>query len=205
MLINFREAVKKYGMTINGVIVGGAHFGEEMDDYLSIDTVKGIVLFEPCKAAFGVLKENFSHLSNVFMHNVALGSEEGIMTMYTETRNEGQSNSLLKPAKHLEQHPTIIFNGTEDVQVHRLDSYGYSYNLLVLDCQGFELEILKGATKTLKHVDYIYCEVNRDFVYENCAQVHEIDLLLSEEGFRGVKTKWVGNWGDKIYIRKKLL
>ena len=35
-----------------------------------------------------------------------------------------------------------------------------------MDVQGYELEVLKGATKTLEQVDYVYCEVNRDEVYE---------------------------------------
>ena len=44
-----------------------------------------------------------------------------------------------------------------------------------MDVQGYELEVLKGATETLKHVDYVYCEVNRDEVYEGNAYVEEID------------------------------
>jgi len=64
------------------------------------------------------------------------------------------------------------------------------------------LEVLKGGTKTLEHVDYVYCEVNRDEVYENNALVEELDEFLAGYGMKRVETDWAGEiWGDALYIR----
>ena len=72
-----------------------------------------------------------------------------------------------------------------------------------MDVQGYELEVLKGGTKTLEHVDYVYCEVNRDEVYENNAYVEELDEFLSEYNMKRVETDWAGDiWGDALYIRE---
>jgi hypothetical protein len=109
-------------------------------------------------------------------------------------------------AKHTQIHPGITLPNTELVTVKRLDSLGLAhkgYQLLVMDCQGFEGRVLKGATETLKQVNYVYTEVNRDFVYENCTLVDELDILLHE--FDRVETgQWVGGlWSDALYVRKK--
>jgi hypothetical protein len=70
-----------------------------------------------------------------------------------------------------------------------------------MDVQGFELEVLKGATETLKGIDYVYCEINRDEVYEGCAKIWELDAFLKD--FTRVETSWAGgSWGDAIYIKK---
>tara|TARA_B100000965_G_scaffold362182_1_gene344050 strand:- start:137 stop:385 length:249 start_codon:yes stop_codon:yes gene_type:complete len=73
-----------------------------------------------------------------------------------------------------------------------------------MDVQGYELEVLKGATETLKNINYVYCEVNRDEVYENNAYVEEIDEFLAGYGMERVETNWAGDiWGDALYIRTK--
>jgi len=128
--------------------------------------------------------------------------------MNVEQANQGMSNSLLKPIKHLDQYPSIQFTTTEEVEVRPLDEITSHLltrgNLLVMDVQGFELEVLKGATQTLNQIDYIYTEVNRDEVYENCARVEQLDEFLTD--FSRVETSWAGgSWGDSWYIRKSLL
>ena len=61
----------------------------------------------------------------------------------------------------------IESTSTEEVEVHLLDEYDCKdYNFINMDVQGYELEVLKGGTKVLEKVDYVYCEVNRDEVYE---------------------------------------
>jgi FkbM family methyltransferase len=98
-------------------------------------------------------------------------------------------------------------SGTEEVVVKPLDVLGFDsalYNTLVMDVQGFEDRVLKGATQTLNQIDYIYTEVNRDEVYENCARVEQLDEYLTD--FTRVETNWGGGtWGDAWYIRKSLL
>jgi hypothetical protein len=76
------------------------------------------------------------------------------------------------------------------------------YNFLNIDIQGFELEALRGARKTLKNVKWIMSEVNRAEVYENCAHVEEMDEFLGKYGFNRVETNWAGQtWGDALYVK----
>lgn len=143
--------------------------------------------------------------------NVACGSEEKTMPMYVSHQNQGQSNSLLKPDKHTQYHPEIIFDDAEVVRVVPLDNLPIekeSYDFLYMDCQGFEGEVIKGATETLKHIKIIMTEVNRDSTYEGNMLVGEMDEYLAKFGFVRVETHWPSEkwgWGDAFFVRKDLL
>ena len=204
MLLQFNNLVSKYNIQSDGVIVVGAHWAEEHADYVAAG-IKRFVYIEPCAAAFNVLINKFAAHHHVQLFNVACGDVECEQVMYTGSQNEGQSNSLLKMGKHTQIHPGITLPNTEIVTVKRLDNLGLAhkgYQLLVMDCQGFEGRVLKGATETLKQVNYVYTEVNKDEVYQGCTLVDELDELLHE--FNRVETgSWVGGmWSDALYIRK---
>lgn len=203
MLLSFTGLRKKYNMDVKGIIHVGAHYGEEISEYIE-NGIQDIVLFEPLSECFDVLAQKVMNLNaNIEGHQVALGSAPGTATMYLSD-NEKQSSSILKPKVHLTHHPHVKFNGTEEVEVDLLDNFDTKdYNFLNMDVQGYELEVLKGATETLKRVDYVYCEVNRDEVYEGNAYVEELDEFLSSYGMERVETSWEGQiWGDALYIKK---
>ena len=202
MLLSFTALKRKYKMDIKGIIHVGGHYGEEISEYVD-NGIQDILIFEPIGENFDVLSERVQDLNaNIAGYQVALGSERGEFTMYVSD-NEKQSSSLLKPKVHLTHHPYVKFPSTETVEVHLLDDYDCdNCNFINMDVQGFELEVLKGGTKTLEHVDYVYCEVNRDEVYENNALVEELDEFLGGYGMKRVETDWAGEiWGDALYIR----
>jgi hypothetical protein len=78
------------------------------------------------------------------------------------------------------------------------------FNFLNLDIQGVELKALKGMESYLDSIDYIYTEVNSDYVYKDCALVTEIDDYLKQFNFVRVETQWCENfrWGDAFYVKK---
>ena len=206
MLLSFTALKRKYNMNIKGIIHVGGHYGEEISEYVQ-NGIQDIIIFEPISENFDVLSERVQDLNaNIAGYQVALGSERGEFTMYVSD-NEKQSSSILKPKVHLTHHPYVKFPSTEEVEVNILDNYDcFGYNFLNMDVQGYELEVLKGATKTLEKVDYVYCEVNRDEVYENNAYVEELDEFLAQYDMERVMTSWEGQiWGDALYVRKNLL
>jgi FkbM family methyltransferase len=202
MLISFTELKKKYNLNIAGIIHVGAHYGEEISEYVE-NGVSDIIVFEPLSECFDILTQKVVTLNaNIQGYQVALGSSTGTATMYLSD-NEKQSSSILKPKVHLTHHPYVKFDGTEEVEVNLLDNFDTrNCNFLNMDVQGYELEVLKGAVQTLNRIDYLYCEVNRDEVYENNAYVEEIDEFLSTYGMSRVETNWSGEiWGDAFYIK----
>jgi FkbM family methyltransferase len=232
MLISLPEIVSKYNLNIKGVIQVGAHWAEEHDIYVQLG-INNIVYIEPCGEAFGVLikkvlKDGGSytkcpkHTAIDILHfesndrkikciYCACGEEEGEFEMYVSNNNQGQSNSLLQPKLHINQHPEVVFNESEKVKVAKLDNLWFSksdYNLLVMDVQGFEGHVLKGATETLKHIDCIYTEVNRGQTYAGNMEIDEMDEYLKLFGFVRVETYWPSetwSWGDACFLRESLL
>ena len=95
-------------MNIKGIIHIGAHYGEEINDYID-EGIQNVVVFEPLSDNFDILCENAQDLNaNIEGHQVALGSKSGEYTMYISD-NEKQSSSILKPKVHLTHHPHVKY------------------------------------------------------------------------------------------------
>jgi FkbM family methyltransferase len=202
MLMSFTDLRTKYNMNITGIIHVGGNRGEEIPEYIS-NGIDNIVIFEPLSKSFAIIEKNVRNLNaNILGYQVALGSENKIAEMYVSSNSE--SSSILKPKSHLTQYTDITFNEKETVEVKKLDDYGYKlYNFINMDVQGYELEVLKGSTETLNYINYVYCEVNREELYENNAFIEEIDQFLSAYNFERVEVDWTGTtWGDALYIKK---
>jgi FkbM family methyltransferase len=205
MILNLDYLQRKYGMNFKGVIHIGAHYGEEFTDYKRLNIPK-VSYFEPVKKTFEILKTKVGDGANLF--NYALGDDNREIEMYIEESDRLGASSILKP------NTTLIteqkFNYGEVVQMKRLDDVDFDfsdYNFINIDVQGYEFEVLKGSVKTLEHIDYIICEINRiipekAMVYENCVDVSIISEFLSKFGFKLVEVDWAGiSWGDGLYIK----
>lgn len=206
MILSFTTMVNKYNMDIKGIIHIGAHHGQEIEEYVD-NGIQDIIMFEPVSHNFKVLEEKMKNVNaNIQAYQVALGNEERENVLMYLSDNNLISSSVLKPKVHLQLHPGVGFPGREEVEMQRLDSFAEetaNFNFINMDVQGYELEVLKGGSKTLEHVDYVYCEVNRDEVYEGNAYIEEIDEFLSKYGMSRVETDWEGGiWGDALYIKK---
>lgn len=209
MLLNLTDLIKKYSLRITGVIHVGAHFGEEVNEYHK-NGIKDMILIEPCSPAFKRLQNKFAGHHHIILSNYACAAVDGEAQMFTEEANQGQSNSLLQPMRHLQHYPDIQFKGVEQVAVMRLDTlmqcYEPKYNLINMDVQGAEGPVIIGAKETLQYVDYVYSEVNEDAaqLYKNATKVTELDQLLKD--FTRVETAWTAQgWGDALYIRNSKL
>jgi hypothetical protein len=72
-----------------------------------------------------------------------------------------------------------------------------------MDLQGAELMALQGLGKEIDKIDFAYLEVNKDYLYEGCALIQDIDAFMEVNGFKRVELEWCGNfgWGDAFYTR----
>lgn len=204
MIFDIKQIHAAHG--IKGVMHVGAFAGEELRSYRGLG-LDNTMLFEPQPNLFNLVQEKT--ILNETVHNVALGSEQGEKEMYVSWREggvehgSGASSSLMKPKKHLTEHADVLFKDTINVKVDVLDNYHtLDYNFLNIDVQGYELEVLKGATASLPFIDAMILEVNRDEVYEGCPMVEDLDKFLYDFGFRRTATYWQSaSWGDAVYAR----
>jgi FkbM family methyltransferase len=203
MIIGFNEYKNKYDFSnVNGVIHVGAHFGQEYDEYQEFFNQPKIHWFEPQKEVYETLKNNLETKPNNIFYNYGLGSKSELKQMW-DSSNEGQSASFSRPEKVLEIYPHINFVQSEILEIKTLDEFNIQdSNLLVLDVQGFEMEVLKGSTETLKRIDHIFCEINGVEMYEGCPTLSELCEFLSQHGFTLREDWWTdGNWGDGYWSK----
>ena len=232
MLLDFDHIVTHYNIKSKGIIHIGAHYGFELYQYLK-HQIKKILMFEPQEKAFKQLQFNISQIKpsynvRIDTEKMALGNFKGEVDMFVEKENMGMSSSILEPEFVSTQYPQITFKDKERVKINTLDDYLNSatrigqqlaagapasaidagdaptfYDFINIDVQGYELEVFKGALKTLKNVNYIITEVNREELYKECAKVEELDSFLGEFGFKRELTSWEGQtWGDAFYLKR---
>lgn len=199
----------KYKIDITGLIHVGGHIGEEVSDYYS-KGIDNIIIFEPLPQSFVQLESEVAkyQFKKIKLINKALGSKNKQIEMNV-CNQDGLCSSLLNPKHVLEQYPHIKFPNKQLVDMITMDSIigeNHNYNFLNMDTQGYELEVLKGAKKTLKKINFVYTEVNNIEVYENNALIEDIDKFLEEYDMVRVETDWMGTtWGDAFYIKKDLI
>lgn len=205
MIVGFYQYDKKYDFSgISGIIHVGAHEANEMETYRQ-DFGENIRMhwFEPDRKIFKRLADKLLKDSRCFLYNFALGSVAEKRKIWVEETGEGEASSLLAPKKVLEIYPTLKFTDGPDVYVRTLDSFKITdSDVLVLDVQGFELEVLRGSVETLPRIKHIFSEVNLSELYENCPDLSQLSEFLSHFGFQLRESFWTaGSWGDCYWSR----
>lgn len=185
-----------------GLIHVGFHEGQEMDLYQKIG-INNIIGYEPNPDIFLRAKNYYPKIK---LLNKAAGNTDGKIKMNIERANGGQSSSILSLKKHLNFYPQVLFEYQIEIDIVKLDSdiqNKSEYNILVIDAQGYELEVLKGAQELLKNnIQIIVTELNKDELYEKCPLYTEIDAFLVDFGFKRVLTEWKKeDYGDGLYIK----
>jgi FkbM family methyltransferase len=187
---------------MRGVIKIGAHYGEGYCGYVKAG-VKNFIFIEPVKTNYDILVRELPKSDNIKTFNMALGNRTGTVKMFIEESNKGQSCSIMRPTNHLIEYPDIQFNIEEYVLIDRLDNIKYDRNLydeLHIKAQGYEFEVLKGATDSLKYINMITMQVYRVELFEGCPLVEEIIDYLHD--FCLVEINWrCKSWGVAEFKR----
>jgi FkbM family methyltransferase len=204
LLLDLEALLRAYKLTIESVIHVGAHTGQEAETYarLGIGTVTWI------EANPDVIPRLREHVEP-FGHDVVcavLSDRRGEPIEFKVTNNE-QSSSLLAFGTHRYEHPEVKVTGSLSLITTTLDDlYDEgrvpTARLLLLDVQGAELLVLKGAQRLLEQAECVYAEVNERPLYDGAVLLPELDAFLRERGFERVETALtIHGWGEAFYLR----
>ena len=203
MLISVESLTKIWNIQPKGVLHVGAHLAEEAKDYAQYNWGKTIWV-EAQANLVDQLRNTLNSQHNLVIH-AAVWSKSGV-TLQFNVSSSSQSSSLLNFGTHQKDYPDIFvtksYSVTTSTLFDVLDTES-EFDFVNLDIQGVELEALMGLGPHFDRVKWIYSEVNKKEVYENCSDVKEIDQFLKERGFKRVATRWIRRqgWGDALYIR----
>lgn len=177
----------QYTTEILTVIDVGANQGQ-----FAIASARGfqkatIYSFEPLPDVYPVLQKNVSTYPQIKSFNMALGSSNGVIDFY---RNSHSHASSALPISTYQQTQLPETANTEKIQVsvQRLDQVRSELTLtrpvlLKLDVQGYEKEVLEGASAMLDQVDYLVFETSFVPMYEGEPVFNEMHEYVKSKGF----------------------
>jgi len=208
MLIPLETLIQKYNFKLNRVLHLGAHLGEESANYDS-NSAKEVVWVEANPKLMGDLKNNLNKYPNQRAFNLLVSEKEGAKHEFHITNN-GASSSMLELGTHTLRHPNVVEVDQLNLIGSRLDRLIEKeslqideFNLLNIDLQGAELIALRSLGQYLKHFQYIYLEINVNYLYKSCPLLHELDRFLFRQGFIRKETALVKEgWGDALYVKE---
>jgi hypothetical protein len=204
MLISLYELIAKYHIKLKGILHVGAHDCEETREYEIFLPRNKILWIEALKNKVEYCK----HLYPGVLIEEAVVSDK-YETVKFNISNSTMSSSIFDFGLHKNYYPNINYVDSFYTDTKMLKDiiykYNIDYNFLNLDIQGAELNALKGMENYLHKVEYIYTEVNCDYVYKDCPLIDEIDEYLKKFGFERVETIWQPGckWGDAFYINRR--
>jgi FkbM family methyltransferase len=214
----FAYLYKWFDRIPKGVFQVGASSGQEIKGFVTQGIKTGIFV-EPLPDAYEELKKATSSQPGYFPINGVCMDVAGKKCNFYVSGSGGASSSALKPSGVLTIHPEVGFDSqpltlestTVDQIVADFKERGRadiiaSIDLLYLDTQGAELSVLKGATKLLKQVRYVFTEVSLGGLYENDVNHRALTEYLDSQGFSLVFLYMNKHgWGDALYVHNSLL
>jgi FkbM family methyltransferase len=194
----------------------GANVGQFALSSRGTGFVGRIISFEPLSDAYRALLEKSSHDKNWTVHErCAVGAVCGKKEINI-AKNSYSSSLLPMLQAHSSAAPESVYIGKEMVKVIPLDSIYSHYSrtnektFLKIDAQGYEKEILDGATESLKSIKVVQLELSvvplyglqplYDYFFE-FFDAHGFELWSLIPGFVDQKTGRMLQF-DAIFVRK---
>ena len=175
-----------------GVIHIGANTGAERKTYARYGL--NVAWFEPNPEVFQILKANISDLPKQKAFEQVLAGETGKKITFNISNNGGSASSMLDLGAHQEIWPDIHFTHSVELTTTTLTDFLASgainptdFDVLVIDTQGTELEVLRGAIAVLPQFRFIETEAANFESYKGCCTDKELIDMLIAQGFKVIK------------------
>ena len=173
---------------IGTVLDVGANEGQFIKVARALFPKAPILAFEPNPYLTPSLERLLSDSGSGALFPLACGRERAVIPLYLTKFSPAAS--LLRPTAVSSPDFPAEIGETIQVKVERLDDVVRASELarapylLKIDVQGFEWEVLQGATGILPDVAVIVCEVNAEDFYAGQAGFEQIYLFMREHGFK---------------------
>lgn len=174
-------------LNISSVLDIGAHEGKTAIQFLDIFPKANIYSFEPIPECYEKLAIKTKGNSRIQTFNFAVGDSNGKVTFHQSTYSP--SSSILPMAKaHEDAFPFTEGGKKVEVELITLDSFYLKNKLesplaLKIDVQGFEWQVLKGASLVLEKAKLLLIETSFVELYKDQKFFDEIYTYLINLGF----------------------
>jgi 2-O-methyltransferase len=177
---------------ITGLIHVGAHCGQERKTYAKRNL--DVLWIEALPDIFEKLCENIRPYPSQTAANYLLTDRDDAEYAFHVANNYGESSSILELGDHKEIWPEVRFERDVKLRSITLDSLLVKLNksitefqALIMDTQGSELMVLKGATNSLRFLKFLKVEAWDFEAYLGCPRVTEVVDYLNEYNFQMIR------------------
>jgi FkbM family methyltransferase len=176
-----------------GIIHVGANTGQERDIYAQAGLP--VVWIEALQSQFRLLCENIAGCKNQRALNYLIADSDDKSTLFHIANNDGQSSSIFELGDHRKLWPEIDYAQetwenalTLKTVLQRHAVNLDEYDTLIIDVQGAELLVLKGAGDALDKFRFIRAETSDFELYKGGSRLKDLDEYLIPRGFNRVTT-----------------
>jgi FkbM family methyltransferase len=176
-----------YIPTLGTIIDAGANQGQFAIAASHFYPDARIHSFEPLPDVYPILQRNTRNVSKISTYNMALGNATGTLEFYSNAYSHASS---ALPVSTLQKNmlPKTATSHRIETPVQRLDDLYENLQLsspvlLKMDVQGFEKEVLKGATQSLPLIDYLLFESSFVQMYDGEPLFDEMHDFVKALGF----------------------
>ncbi len=200
---------------VPGVIHVGANAGQERDLYDRYGL--RVIWIEPIPEVFAQLQNALTRYPKQRALQYLVTDQDGAEYPFHIANNAGASSSIYDFQLHKDVWPEVSFERTVTMQsitlttLLRQESVNPSdYPALIMDVQGSELLVLKGAVEILSAFAFIKTEVADFESYAGSCQIGDIEQFLNANAFTEfARTKFAersegGNYYDIVYRKQSL-
>jgi len=179
---------QSYLKSVKGVIHIGASTGQERTYYSEINI--NVLWIEAIPKIYQDLLLNIQSLPKQRAFNYLVDRSNQDNSFFNISSNSGESSSLLALEDHQTMYPDVAFVDSIQLNARSLDwiieTEGIDldmYDSLILDVQGAELRVLKGAVTVIPKMRYIEVEVADFRAYNSCPILSEMTQFMYANGF----------------------
>ncbi len=197
----------------SGVIHVGANTGQARVRYAKRGLP--VVWIEPIPEVYAKLEENIRPFPRqVALRYLVTDRDDGEYAFHI-ANNDGKSSSILELKLHKALYPAVAYERSMTMRSITLASLlereridAAAYDALILDVQGAELLVLRGAAPILGAFRFIKSEAADFESYAGCCQVGDIEAFVRPYGFkerarqRFAEHPQYGSYYDVLYERK---
>ncbi|MGD0262147.1 MAG: FkbM family methyltransferase [Verrucomicrobiota bacterium] len=194
------------------VVDVGANEGKWSEALLRQAPVKQLVAIEPNPVIFAGLQKRLARFSNVRCLKLAVGAAKGTLPFHNT--QSSLCSSFLRPREEMRQFYGEAIEPRQKIQVpvERLDNVLTDFariSLLKIDVQGYERQVLQGASEVLRRTNRILIEANFVSHYQDDILFPELHRLLTGAGFAlanlspPFQKENLALWADALYHARK--
>ena len=171
--------MKRLGFNPEAVIDIGAYIGDWTRSFKQVFPQSRVMMIEAQASKCSMLANVAAELQDVELRSALLGARVQASVGFHESES---ASSVLDEAANSRTATTYMPMTTLDAITE--GTLFASPNFIKLDVQGYELEILRGGTRTLQSAEAVLMEVNLLALHQGVPLFHESADYIAHHGFQ---------------------